>query len=110
VPSSGEALARAAVDAWNRGDMEALARLFADDVVIHSALARRLHANDEYHGAEGVADWSTSISQSLDFRLVLLIGYASGRARSGGPEVEGEYGAIFQTDGERITYFETSER
>ena len=109
---------RAAVDAWNREDLPALRQLMDERVQIRSALARQLHADDAYEGSSGVTAWYESITQTLHFRmdaqyfvdlgrLVLVIGHATGRARSGGPEVEREWAGIFETDGRHITFFET---
>ena len=109
---------RAAVDAWNREDLEALRQLTDERVQIRSVFARELSGEDAFEGSSGLTAWFESITQSFAFRmdpqnfvdlgrLILVIGHATARARSGGPEVEREWAGVFTTDGSRITFFET---
>jgi hypothetical protein len=109
---------RAAVDAWNREDLGTLQQLTDERVQIRSVFARELTGEDAFEGSSGLTAWFESITQSFAFRmdpqyfvdlgrLILVIGHATARARSGGPEVEREWAGVFTTDGTRITFFET---
>jgi ketosteroid isomerase-like protein len=56
MPPKHVEVARAAYEAWTKGDMDALAQCFTEDVELHPFLGRGLLATD-YQGHEGLRTW-----------------------------------------------------
>ena len=103
-------LARAAWQAVSRGDVDALERIFAPDVVWH-ATARTLWRGD-HRGRRAVLDFLAQIGESMDVfdaRLddllvsddrVCMVFHISGSA--GGRQLEADYLLLARIGGDRV--------
>lgn len=56
-----------AYEAWNMRDEDALLALLAEDVEIHSALARSEGGGGVYHGRDGAATWLRNNTETVAF-------------------------------------------
>lgn len=99
---------RAAIDAWNRGDVDAIVALFHEHAEISSAPSREPIADEVYRGHEGVRHWIESITDSLRGEieggqtveydsLVLVLGATRGREWAALGRVEDGLFATLQT-------------
>lgn len=107
-----------AISAWNDRAFDQLVSLFHETAEVRSALARGMHGDDVFRGHEGVRLWMASVADNLEFHVepadllerppyVLALAMATGRPQSGGPDVESEWGALFEVTAGRIAFLET---
>jgi ketosteroid isomerase-like protein len=94
-------LARAAYEAWGRGDVDRFVELFSEDVEVHPFLGRGLGAST-YHGHSGLREWYADANEPWEelkvhpheFRPVgkhvVIFLKAVGRGRGSHAQVEAE--------------------
>jgi ketosteroid isomerase-like protein len=58
-------LIRRSYAAWNRGDVEAIADIVADDVEIRPVLGDQVAAN-EFRGPDGLRRWAETLNTTMD--------------------------------------------
>src|SRR5271165_1086453 len=114
MPQDKVEVARRAVDAYNRRDVEGFfAELGTTDFEWYPAITRALDGGG-YRGREGVErfaadtseNWEELQNTAAEFRdlgdRVLVLGRMKGRGRGSGAPVDQPYAGIFDFRGERI--------
>ncbi|HME02198.1 MAG TPA: nuclear transport factor 2 family protein [Solirubrobacteraceae bacterium] len=114
MPQDKVEVARRAVDAYNRRDVEGFfAELGTTDFEWYPAITRALDGGG-YRGREGVErfaadtseNWEELQNTAAEFRdlgdRVLVLGRLQGRGRGSGAPVDQPYAGIFDFRGERI--------
>jgi ketosteroid isomerase-like protein len=116
MPQSKVDVARQAVDAYNRRDVEGFfAELGTTDFEWYPAIAKALDGSgDGYRGREGVEqfaadtgeNWEELQNTAAEFRdlgdRVLVLGRLQGRGKGSGAPVDQPYTGIFDFRGDRI--------
>ena len=124
MPRDKVDVAKRAIDAFNRHDVEAFAELATPDFELYGGIVRAL-GGDEYRGREGVERFRRDRSESWEeiqnvaeeFRdlgdRVLMLGTTKGRGRTSGAPVEVAGATILDFRGDRIwrirAYFDRAE-
>jgi ketosteroid isomerase-like protein len=114
MPRDKVDIAKRAIDAYNRRDVDLLfAELATPDLVWYPGMVRALDG-DRYRGREGVErfaedtrdTWGELQNVAEEFRdlgdRVLVLGRLMGRGRSSGAPVDQPYVSIFDFRGDRI--------
>ena len=117
MPGDKVDVAKRAIDAFNRRDLEGFfAELATRDFELHGRTVRAL-GGDVYRGREGVErydrdrseTWEEMQSIAEEFRdlgdSVLVLGTTKGRGRSSGAPVEQPYVSILDFRDDRLLYY-----